>query len=61
MDLKLILFFLKNDLVYRYPNNENIFWKQNINLIQLIETIRGLFMTFALAIKDIDKTDQAVW
>ena len=33
---------------------------QNITLIQLIETIRGLLLTLAFAVKDIDNTDQAV-
>jgi len=47
-------------LIYKYPNNENDSRMQNINLIQLIETIRGLFMTLAFAVKDIHKSDQAI-
>ena len=31
------------------------------SLLELVVKIRGLFLTIALAVKDIDKTDQAVW
>ena len=54
------MFHKKNDLIYKYPNNENDSRMQNINLMQLIETIRGLFMTLAFAVKDIEKNDQAI-
>jgi hypothetical protein len=30
-------------------------------MIELVETVRGLFMTLAFAVKDIDKNDKAVW
>ena len=53
----------KNDLVYKYPNAENQLVSKKFsvaNTIQMIETVRGLFMTLAFAVKDIDKNDEAV-
>jgi hypothetical protein len=44
-----------------YPNYEKDDLANSNNLTNLIVTIRGLLMTSAVAIKEIDKDDQAVW
>jgi hypothetical protein len=46
--------FPKNEQETEDPANSN-------NLNSLIVNIRGLFMTLAVAVKEIDKNDQAVW
>ena len=48
---------MQNDLIYKYPANEH----DSDELVALLETIRGLFMTLVLAVKDMDKNDSAVW
>jgi hypothetical protein len=54
----------KEDLIYKYPNNESQINTKKFNLIgtsQIIETIRGLYMTLAFVVKDLKKSDEAVW
>ncbi|CAF0843916.1 unnamed protein product [Brachionus calyciflorus] len=54
----------KSDLIYVYPSEDCKFTyrkQSNIILSQLVEAIRGLFMTLSYAVKDIDQTDQAVY
>ena len=46
-----------------YPKNdqETEDLANSNSLTNLIVTIRGLFMTLAVAVKEIDKNDHAVW
>lgn len=50
----------KNDIIYKFPNSD---CKPNMisSLNELLETIRGLLMTLAMVVKDIDKAQLAKW
>ena len=50
----------KNDLVYKYSSVENETNRQMSGAVELMQNVRGMFMTLSCALKELCKNDEAV-
>lgn len=59
----IFIYFFKNQVYYKFPSDEilsNLKSQHVLNLNQLFETVRGVFMTLAYSVKELNNSDQAI-